>query len=280
MGFAISCCNCSPPHLAVDVLGRIGYIAALENTPPVQPPDPAAEKPLTLPERLLFLLTAPRRLFGELPFEPHRPSNWIVPWVILSLTMIISGVVMLTHESLMGQISQIMEETLRAATEDGAFSAEDVEWQMRLVGPGSPIFAFIWIAGPAAAALVTIFALAFFYSLIGRSAMNAHAPFMKVVEVVGLTSLVRALETLVTLGCVLLTGSILATPSAALVLETFDPASTLHFALSRLNPFTFWALGVTALGLAELFERDFPKVFVLILALWFLWNMMTLLFAI
>ena len=94
MGFAISCCNCSPPHLAVDVLGRIGYIAALENTPPVQPPDPAAEKPLTLPERLLFLLTAPRRLFGELPFEPHRPSNWIVPWVILSLTMIISGVVM------------------------------------------------------------------------------------------------------------------------------------------------------------------------------------------
>lgn len=248
----------------------------------MQRPDPAAipDQPLTLPERLLFLLSAPGRLFGELPFEPHRASNWIVPWAILSLTMIVSGVVMLTHASLMGQISQIMEETLRAAMEDGAFTAEDVEWQMRLVGPGSPVFAFIWLAGPAAAALVTIFALAFFYSLIGRSVMNAHAPFMKIVEVVGLTSLVRALETLVTLGCVLLTGSILATPSAALFLDTFDPTSTLHFVLSRLNPFTFWALGLTALGLAELLERDFPKVFVLILALWFLWNMMTLLLAI
>ena len=107
--------------------------------------------------------------------------------------------------------------------------------------------------------------------------MGARAPFMKIVEVVGLTSTVRALETLATLVCVLLSGSILATPSAALLLGTFDPESALEFALSRLNPFTFWILGLTALGLAELFERDFPKVLVLIGALWFLWNLLTLL---
>ena len=245
--------------------------------PPENAFTPEAPTPLTLPERLVALLTAPRRLFSELPFVAHRPSNWIVPLIILGLTTTLSGAAMLSDASLMHQLSDVMEETLQTGVDDGTFTQEDVAWQLKLFGPGSAAFAILWIIGPPAAALATVFALALFYSLIGRSAMNARAPFMKIVEVVGLTSLIRALETVATLACVLMTGSILATPSAALVLGTFDPASTLYFALSRLNPFTFWVLGLTALGLAELFDRDFPKVAVLIGALWLLWNLMTLL---
>jgi len=219
----------------------------------------------------------PRQLFGELPHRPHTPANWIVPWIILSLTTIVAGVVMLSDDSLMTQLGKLMQETLQGGIDEGAFTAEEVQWQLRIFGPGSVIFAILWLTGPSAAALATTFGLSLFYSLIGRSAMNARAPFMKIVEVVGLTSMVRALETLATLVCVLMTGSILATPSAALLLGTFDPASTVHFALSRLNPFTFWVIALTALGLAELLQRDFPKVLVLIGALWFLWNLLTLL---
>jgi hypothetical protein len=47
--------------------------------------------------------------------------------------------------------------------------------------------------------------------------------------------------------------------------------------LSACNVFTFWSLGLVALGLARLFRRDFPKVLVLVLALWALFALLALL---
>lgn len=235
------------------------------------------DRPLTLLERLSAVISSPGRVFEELPYEPHRPANWIVPWIILSVTAIIAGAVMLADSSLMAQLSSLTADMFHGAVEEGALSQKDLEWQLRAFGPGSPVFAVLWLTGPPATSLVTMFALAFLLRLIGRSAMSAQAPFMKIVEVVGLTSVVRALETAATLALVLLTGSILATPSAALLAGSFDPESTLQFALSRINPFTFWTIGLTALGLSELFERDFPKVLVLLGALWLLWTGFTLL---
>jgi membrane associated rhomboid family serine protease len=41
--------------------------------------------------------------------------------------------------------------------------------------------------------------------------------------------------------------------------------------------FTFWELSVLSLGLSSLFQRDFPKVFVLVFAIWILWSAFMLL---
>jgi hypothetical protein len=39
------------------------------------------------------------------------------------------------------------------------------------------------------------------------------------------------------------------------------------------NVFTFWTLGVTSIGLSRLFQKDLPKVLVLVFALWILWTL-------
>ena len=219
---------------SVDVLGRIGYIGTTrDHTPTVHPPNdvttPETDQGLTLQERLLAVISAPGRLFRELPHQPYRSANWIVPWIILALSTIVSGAVMLSDPHLLTQLASIITEAIQSGVADGTFTQDEAQMQLRLVGPGSPIFAVLWLMGPPAAALVTIFALAFLFSLIGRSAMNARAPFMKIVEVVGLTSIVRALETLATLLCVVLTGSVLATPSAALLLGSLEPTDARRF---------------------------------------------------
>ena len=101
---------------------------------------------------------------------------------------------------------------------------------------------------------------------------------MKVIEVVGLTYIVGTIESITATVLMLVTESIYATPSLALlVLPEFDVENWLHLALSKLNPFTLWILYLTSLGLSLLYMRDFPKVLVLILSLWFLWTLMTLL---
>jgi len=48
-----------------------------------------------------------------------------------------------------------------------------------------PLFTVLSIGGPALWGLGMVFALSLLYWLIGRSAMHAFAPYMKVVEVVG-----------------------------------------------------------------------------------------------
>jgi hypothetical protein len=38
------------------------------------------------------------------------------------------------------------------------------------------------------------------------------------------------------------------------------------------NFFTLWEIGVVGIGLARVYERDLPKILVLLLALWLLWT--------
>jgi hypothetical protein len=93
---------------------------------------------------------------------------------------------------------------------------------------------------------------------------------MKVVEVYGLTFYIGALGVLVTAALRYGLQSFHASPSLALFVLPFDIHNKLHIALAMLNVFTIWGLIVTSIGLAKLFQRDFPKVLVLIFAVWIL----------
>jgi hypothetical protein len=42
---------------------------------------------------------------------------------------------------------------------------------------------------------------------------------------------------------------------------------------AAINIFTFWNLGVVSVGLSRIFQRDFPKVLVLLAALWVIWTL-------
>jgi hypothetical protein len=93
--------------------------------------------------------------------------------------------------------------------------------------------------------------------------------------VVGLTFLIGAVESIVTTVMAIGLDSLHAGPNLAVFVQNFDIANKIHVALAKVNLFTIWSLIVTSIGLSKIFQRDLPKVLVLVFSLWILWTILT-----
>jgi hypothetical protein len=244
---------------------------------PQAPLLPGEDEKLSFLERAVTLISAPAVTFSDVARSPHTPVNWFVPLILFVLVSVFSTQLLLNNPQLAGQFKAAVLQQLATAVEGGALTEQEAERQYQRFGPGSILFTIASFGGLTITPFVTLFALGLLYWLIGRSAMAATAPYMKVIEVVGLTYIVGTIESITATILMLVTESLYATPSLALlVLAEFDVENFIHLALSKLNPFTFWILYLTSMGLSQLYLRDFPKVLVLILSLWFLWTFATL----
>jgi len=238
------------------------------------PHDVQAETPgrMSLPARLRGVITGPVAVFDEVAETPRTPANWVAPWILLVIATAVLMQLMVQDPGLAEQLMTVMREQVDVLVNDGAVRREDADRQLALLQPGMPLFTVLSIAGPALWGLGLVFALSFLYWLIGRSAMQASAPYMKVVEVVGLSSVISVIELCVSTGLILATGALTITPTAAALFPSVSKDTLLYLLLVKANPFSIWMVVVTSVGLARLFRRDIPKVIVLILALWILWT--------
>ena len=238
------------------------------------PHDLQAEPPgrMSLPARLLGVITNPAGVYDDVAATPRTPSNWIAPWILLVIATAVLTQLLIQNADFAAQLMSVMREQVDLLVNDGAVPREDADRQLALLQPGMPLFTMLSIAGPALWGLGMVFALSLLYWLIGRSAMHAFAPYMKVVEVVGLASLISVIELCVSTGLILATGTLTITPTAAALFPSVAQDSLLYALLLKANPFSVWLVIVTSIGLARLFARDVPKVIVLILSLWILWT--------
>jgi hypothetical protein len=227
---------------------------------------------MSLPARLLGVITNPAAVYDDVAATPRTPSNWIAPWILLVTATAVLTQLLIQNAAFAAQLMSVMREQVDLLVNDGAVPREDADRQLALLQPGMPLFTVLSIAGPALWGLGMVFALSLLYWLIGRSAMHAFAPYMKVVEVVGLASLISVIELCVSTGLILATGTLTITPTAAALFPSVAQDSLLYALLLKANPFSVWLVIVTSIGLARLFARDVPKVIVLILSLWILWT--------
>jgi len=227
---------------------------------------------MSLPARLLGVITNPAAVYDDVAAAPRTPSNWIAPWMLLVIATAVLTQLLIQNAEFAAQLMSVMHEQVDLLVNDGAVPREDADRQLALLQPGMPLFTVLSIAGPALWGLGMVFALSLLYWLIGRSAMHAFAPYMKVVEVVGLASLISVIELCVSTGLILATGTLTITPTAAALFPSVAEDSLLYALLLKANPFSVWLVIVTSVGLARLFARDVPKVIVLILSLWILWT--------
>jgi len=243
---------------------------------------PGTVQPMSLLDRLTGIFVSPGEVFENISQTAQTTSTWFVPWLLYVAMSIITGQMLLGNPSLSGQLENTIrkqfDELMQEPIMKGEITQEDADAQFERFGrPGSPWFTLLSVGGTLFGSIVTLFVISLFCLLLAKSAVSATAPYMKVVEVIGLTFMIDSLEQVVTTILMFLTDSILASPGVALfLLPDIDLQNKWHVALSKLNAFTFWKLGVISTGLSRLFRRDFPKVLVLVLALWILWSLFSL----
>jgi hypothetical protein len=127
------------------------------------------------------------------------------------------------------------------------------------------------IAGMAGALLGTfawLFILAVVLFLLHRLVLHAPLPYLKHVEIVGLSFMISVLGGLVTTLLMVITGSMFTNVGPALLITPFDPANKLHLLASSINAFTLWWLGVVAFGLSRVAQTSFAKVALVLFGLW------------
>lgn len=243
-------------------------------------------RPMSFTDKMIGVYSSPGEVFDNVRLTGKTTSNWLVPMVIFILVAVGLSQLVLSNASLNDQlgtmISKRFEKQISEQIAQGKITPEQAE-QARgsyetFAKPGSMWFTISQIGGIAIMTPVALFVLSLVYWLIGKTAMSAQSTYGKVVEVVGLTFFISIAEQIFTTLLMVMLDNIHATPSAALaVLAQFDPEDKLHLVLAKLNVFTFWDLSVVSIGLSHLFQRDLPKVLVLVFALWVLWSVVTVL---
>jgi hypothetical protein len=239
----------------------------------------AATPAMPFSDKLINIFSSPGALFDNVRLTPTTHSNWLIPMLIVMIVTIGMSQVVMNNASLKDQIVSVsqkkMAEQMDKNVQAGKMTAEQAEQAKEQASnfmPGSTWFSVIQIGGVIIVTPIILMLMGLVYWLLGKTAMKAQAPYIKVVEVVGLTFLIGAIESIVTTLLMFAFDSIHASASLALFVSQFNPEDKLHLVLAKVNLFTFWSLGVTSVGLSRVFQRDFPKVLVLVLALWVLWS--------
>jgi len=247
----------------------------------VTEPTPAPEvKPMSFSEKIVNIFASPGELFENVRLTGKTTSNWIIPVAIVILVAIAMQQIIMNNPSLADQtkamVAKATKERLDKAVQEGKMTPEQAEAQREQIenfsNPASTLNIIFRVVGVLVFIPLVLFVIGLIYWLLGKTAMHANAPYMKVVEVVGLTFLIGAVESIVTTVMAIGLDSLHAGPNLALFVQNFDVTNKLHMALAKMNIFTIWSLVVTSIGLSKLFQRDLPKVMVLVFALWILWT--------
>ncbi len=242
-------------------------------------PEPVAPMPFT--EKLTNIFASPGELFENVRQTGPTTSNWLIPLIIFIIVVILTNQLVVHNASLADQMGAMIKKGFTEQVQAGKMTQEQADQTFEnYARPGSTMSTIFTVGGIVIVTPIVVLLAALVYWLLGKSAMHATAPYVKVLEVVGLVLFIDALENIVTTVLMLAMDSIHATPSAGMFVSNFDVANKLHLFLSKINIFTFWSLGVTSLGLSKLFQRDFPKVLVLVFALWILWTVGTVMLGI
>ena len=232
---------------------------------------------MSFTEKLTNIFVAPGELYENVRQTPNTISNWLVPMIIFIAVAILMSQLVLQNPSLADQLGSEIKKQFDQSIEQGKMTSEQAEQAYQYARPGSMWFRLAQIGGIAIGSPIFLALLALVYWLLGKWGMNGTAPYPKVVEVIGLTFFISTLEIIVSTLLQFATDSIFATPSLAAFVSDFDLQNKFHLVMSKINIFTFWDLTVVSIGLSKLFQRDLPKVLVLVFALWIVWSIFSIL---
>ena len=236
-------------------------------------------KPMSITDAMVNIFASPGEVYENVRQTPITHKNWVVPTVLLVVIGAILTYLILSNLVIADQYKQQqkvqMEKQFEKQIQQGKMTQEQAD-QARAQAEQftSPTMMIIWGLGAASIGpFFILFLMSLIYWLLGKTVMKATSPYFKVTEVVGLTFYISILETIVTTILIIGLGNAFATPSLALLLPNFSPDNHLHMLASAGNIFTFWILAVVSIGLAKIFQKDFPKVLFLVCAIWVIWTL-------
>jgi hypothetical protein len=251
----------------------------------IKPEIPAGETPegqtarenITLSDAMSGVFAEPRRTFEAVKASTKR-NYWLVPILISIIVTLIASYLVINDEELYSEIKTMQTEgarkRLEKAVKDGNMSQEQMNEQMeqieKAMDKAGPIFLTFAILGP----IVGAFFVLFFRGIVFWGAvkiLKGTATYMMVICVLGLISLIDAIQTVVNTALAILTGRLQANLGLGLIFTKEAVGESMMKFLGHFDLFNFWYLIVLAIGISAVSDMKTPKSMIAVFTLWLIW---------
>jgi hypothetical protein len=219
--------------------------------------------------RLVNILAAPGEVFEQVAKAKPSVGNWLVPVLLACVVGVASVWVMFSQPGVQQQLQERQARQYEKLVQEGKLKAEDVEKiQERMGQMGITIIKISGSFGAVATTFAWLFLMALVLWLLGRWGLKAPFPYLKAVEVAGLSLMIGVLGSVVTTLLIVIKGSMLVSLGPALLIDELQPDNKVHLLLLSVNVMTLWYLGVMAVGLAKLAGSTWLKPALWLYGLW------------
>jgi hypothetical protein len=179
------------------------------NQPPLLP---GAHAPLQPPassllSRLLNIFAIPSTVFEEMSKSRHSTGNWLLPTALCCVVMVMWSCAVLAMPAMQKNLAEVHEKqikTIETAVAEGKQTRSQGDDLIQTVNTimHPTMMRVLAVGGGLAGVILRVFGWAFVLWLIARRFLQFPLPYLKAVEVVGLSSMIALLDTVVRLALV------------------------------------------------------------------------------
>jgi hypothetical protein len=209
--------------------------------------------PTSVRQKLFNIFVSPSDVFDEVIASPPNLANWRIPTLFVCLVTIIS----LQTGSSPAQFSTTIHRLTVAGT---IFPAQ------------AQSLAGAWPLLSALLVFVAIFSgtcwSAFILWFMGRIFLKVRFPYIKALEIVGLTGIVSVLGTITTILLIAASGDPAAGPALSLLASKMDHSRSFCQILETLNLFHLWSTAVLTIALSRLCNVTFKEAAFWVFGYW------------
>jgi hypothetical protein len=255
--------------------GPRSLLRLMDDLPPVleSPPAPPPPPAMSLAARLLNIFAIPGEVFEVVKASRISVGNWLLPMVLSGAVLGLTAAVVISQPSIQRQMQDRFDQqvkTLQQEVKAGKMKQADLDRTVAVTRAitAPPVLRALVGAGGTVAGVARVFWWAFVLWLLARLFLKVRLNYFKALEVSGLALMIGVLGGVVMLLLMVNLPKLFAAPGLASAVIDFDPVSKTPLLLVTANVFSFWLIGVLAVGLARLTRVPFLRAAWFVFAFW------------
>jgi len=220
----------------------------------------------------LNVFAVPGEVFAEVKAAPSSVANWVVPAVLFAIVGTISAMVIFSQPNIIQQIREQQAKVMDQQVKAGKMSQTDADKALEIMEKftGPTMMKLIGAVGSVVVSFGRVAWWGLVLWLMSRWLLKAEIGFVKGLEIAGLATMISVLGSIVSVLLIVNIGKLGATPSLALAVSDFDATRKSHLFLGAANVFSFWYVGVVAVGLGKLSGVPFLRAAWVVCCFWLL----------
>ena len=234
---------------------------------------------ISLGDAMAGVFSSPGETFTEVK-RSSKKNYWLVPLLIVIVISIISSFLVMRDEELSSAIMDkqktAMKEKMDEAVKEGKMTREQADQQMEQSAKfmsGSMMMVFAMV-GSFFGILLIFFLKALLYWG-GMKIFKGTASFSDILNVIGLTGIITAIQLVIGTVLAILTGKIMVNIGPVLLFSEEAVGKNIHTLLANFDLINIWALIVTGIGLAKVSNVKTSASMIFVFGLWIVWVLLT-----